>query len=198
MKRYWKMLAAGFLGAGLLGCTSVPAPYIPKQVGNVRSGSVHDGLEVYIQPQSEQAYIGAPILFDITIRNTGDHAYWIPKQPNVNFRFVYANGRRDNYLEDDISDHSRYYGETDAVLLRPGHQLTQSFPVKTYYFARAGITEFYAILQEGQNDNRALTPCWSGKVVSNSYGVLVEPSRDPKGLGGLIFGKAPSRGQPST
>lgn len=185
------VLAASLLGAG---CGTVPAPYIPKQVGQVQGGDLTQGLALMIAPQKDNTTIGEPIVFDIQLRNSSDMPLWVSKDPLINFHFTYANGHRDNYLDDAIED--RFYGNDDVVLLKPGEELERQFKVKTYYFEKSGITEFYAVLHVARNTNPAINPCWHGRLESNSYGVLVEPANH--GLGELLFGQARQRNAPSS
>lgn len=189
MKTLSYLLSA--LGAVIVtaGCSSIPNPYIPQQLGQVMYDNFDRALEVQITADRDQAIIGKPIHFDIRVRNVSDQALWVPKDPDVCFHFVYSNGIRDNYLEDPME--ARFYSKNDAVLLRPGQELTRNFEVKTYYFERTGITEFQAVVTLAKNTNASLSPSWDGRIESNGFGVLVKSAGRDLNIGGLFSKNLP-------
>jgi hypothetical protein len=162
-------------GILLAGCAEMPGPYVPARVGAIRDTITSGNLEVLIDTDDREALIGQPILFRVTIRNSGQQALWVPKDPDLLFTWIYPDGRRDNFLREFETE--RFYDQDDAVLLKPGFQINKYVQIKTYYFERAGITEFRALLHAGRNTNPALTPFWHGEVMSNGYGVLVLDSK---------------------
>lgn len=174
IRTLWSTTPA-LLAALFAGCGTIPELRPPTQVGQVRACDQVEGLQVEIKPLNNLAVIGVPIAFEIAVRNTGDHAFWLPKEPPLRFHIVYASGRRDNYLEDPSSPH--FYQEHESVRLNPGDSITTQFEVKTYYFDRAGITEFYAVVDPAKNTNPALSPFWDGRAKSNVYGIYVQPRR---------------------
>jgi len=153
----------------LVGCASMPEPYIPTQVGSMQDSLAKNGLEIEITPNCTSSPLGEPIAFDIRIRNASDKAFWIAKQPDLLFSWVYPDGRRDNFLR-ELAD-QRHYLRTEARLLDPAEEITLRTEIATYYFHRPGITEFRAVLHCAPNTNPNLQPFWCGKAVSNTYGV---------------------------
>lgn len=153
----------------------MPAPYLPKTVGPVESARITDALEIQIEPDRDEAYIGDPIRFEVTIRNVSDGAFWVPRDPDLLFTWTYADGGRDNYVDEFANE--RFYTFDQVVLLKPGESMVKHFDIKTYYFDTAGITEFRALVQTARNTNPAINPFWQGRAMSNAYGVVVKDAR---------------------
>ena len=53
--------------------------------------------------------------------------------------------------------------------------------VETSYFDRPGITEFRAEINVAKNTNPEVEPFWSGRLLSNSYGLHMVPFRNVSG-----------------
>jgi len=175
MKMLYKT-AAVLAGAFLLtGCASIEQAYIPDTIGPLQDHVTDGTLRISISTFEDTAYIGDPIVFTVSIRNIGEKAIWFPRNPDLLFIWTYPNGNQDNFLRDFQAE--RFYSKADAVLLRPGQQMTKSVVIKTYYFPRTGVTEFRAVLHAGRNTNPALKPFWHGEVESNAYGVMVRKGK---------------------
>jgi len=162
----------------MMGCASMPSEYRPNTVGSLEDADLNNEIEVSISTRENTAYIGRPIVFNVSIKNIGTHPLWIPRNPDLLFTWIYSNGRHDNFLRE--FEPERYYSKHDSVLLRPGQQMIKSVTIKTYYFLRPGITEFRAVLHASRNTNPKLAPFWHGKIESNAYGVLVEKGSKKK------------------
>jgi hypothetical protein len=160
----------------LAGCASVPNSYIPRTVGPLDTARITDALEVRIEPGANIAYIGDLIRFQVSIRNVGERAFWIPREPDMLFTWIYPDGVRDNFVCEFPAEH--FYSSDDAILLRPGEEIVTHADIKTYFFPTAGITEFQAFITAGRNTNPALNPFWKGRASSNAYGVVVKSGRD--------------------
>ena len=80
-----KKVVQGYLILGLgvalvsAGCSTVPDPYIPSQMGKCTNGQEIDGLTVTIDTEKDVARIGDILLFDIIIKNQGEHGFWLPR-----------------------------------------------------------------------------------------------------------------------
>lgn len=187
--RAWRTCAflagAAFL---LAGCAEVARPYVPARIGAIHDTVSSGAIEVSIDTDDRQALIGQPIMFRVTIRNTSQQALWVPRDPDLLFTWIYPDGRRDNFLREFADE--RFYHEGEAVLLKPGFQMTKFVQIKTYYFERSGITEFRALLHAGRNTNPALNPFWYGEAMSNGYGVLVLDSKKKGFLSGALSSAA--------
>lgn len=170
--RYLGLILAGALAGG---CTSLPVAYIPQTVGPLEESQITNFLEVRIEPDKEEAVIGDLIRFRVILRNTGTVAFYVPRKPDLLFTWTYADGVRDNYVCE--LPFERFYFAEEAVLLKPGEQITTHMDIKTYYFDTPGITEFRAYVCPGRNTNPELTPFWQGKASSNGYGVVVKEAK---------------------
>ncbi|MBU0676825.1 MAG: hypothetical protein KJ626_01805 [Verrucomicrobia bacterium] len=176
MKTVLKTLAVIWAVLVAMGCSSVPNPYIPETVGVVTPGKLESGLQVRITPIEDHTPLGTPVLFRVHIRNVGENALWVPKDPTLVFLWTYPNGRRDNFVLEDPAP--RHFREQEAVLLQPGHQVTLSQAIETYYFPRPGITEFSVVINVPRNTNPELDPFWHGELTSNSYGIrMMKPGQ---------------------
>lgn len=154
------------------GCATVPERYVPRTVGPVDTGETIDGLAVRIWTDGNAAVLGRPITFNVSIRNTGPRAFWIPREPSLIFVWVYPNGQRDNFLR-EFPD-SRHFSRADARLLSPGEEFTTQVTIKTHFFPKPGIVEFRALYCSEINTNPDLSPFWHGRATSNAYGVLLK------------------------
>lgn len=188
MKAGWSCAVGVLAGLLLAGCAEMAGPYVPARVGAIRDTVSSGAVAVVIDTDAHEALIGQPIVFRVTIRNTSEQALWVPRNPDLLFTWIYPDGRRDNFLREFEAE--RFYGEDEAVLLKPGFQMTKYVQIKTYYFDRAGITEFRALLHAGRNTNPALTPFWYGEAMSNGYGVLVVDSKKKGYLTGSFSSSA--------
>jgi hypothetical protein len=178
----WKAIQAGavaMLAAALSGCGTMPETYIPSTVGPLGESNPASEMRVSISSKNTLAFIGDLIIFQITLKNVSEDPIWVPREPDVLLTWTYPNGRRDNFVREFQDE--RYYSPDDAVQLLPGQQITKFIPVKTYFFERAGITEFRALVHASRNTNPKLAPFWEGKAISNAFGVLVENAKK-KGL----------------
>jgi hypothetical protein len=167
------------LAVVLAGCGTVPNAYIPATVGSLGEPDPASSMKVIISSKNTLTFIGDPIIFQVTLKNVSEEPVWVPREPDVLLTWIYPNGRHDNFLREFQEE--RYYSSDDAVQLLPGQQITKFIPVKTYFFERAGITEFRALVHASRNTNSRLEPFWEGKALSNAFGVLVESAKK-KGL----------------
>ena len=126
-----------------------------------------------VQIDADEDFVprGEAITFSVTLKNNSPDALWIPDNPNVLLVWTYPNGRRDNFLQD--APESAFYDQSSAIQLAPGQELTRQMSIKTHYFDFDGVTEFRAVLEVADNTNPELHPFWTGRVVSNGYGVMV-------------------------
>jgi hypothetical protein len=163
------------LAIGLLtGCSTVPDPYRPQALGARDDGWADRGLQIGILPTNDYAVKGRDILFNVTLTNVGAEDFLVPRDPDILFLWTYSNGRRDNFMVDTPS--TVFYQPNEVYLLRPGKHYTFQVPVKTSYFPDLGVTEFRAVAQLPRNTNPELPQVWSGKSLSNAYGVMVSRS----------------------
>lgn len=158
---------------GAISCSTVPDPYIPSQVGNVTDPHTLRGLRIEIQALNEVVTFKQPVPFKVTLQNVGNQSKWVPREPNIIFFWVYPTGIRDHFVR-EIPETFRFL-PGDVVELPPGHQLVYHTTVETFYFPRAGITEFWAVYQVPINTNPQLPTMWKGRLTSNRYGVLLSP-----------------------
>ena len=161
------------------GCSTVPDLYKPQAMGARNDGMVDGGLQIKIVPTKDYAVRGSDIIFNVTLKNVGQEDFMVPRSPDILLLWTYANGRRDNFMVDTPA--TTFYKPHDVYLLRTGKSYTFQVPVETSYFPDLGITEFRAVAQLPRNTNPQLEPVWSGKSLSNAYGVMV--SRSERKLG---------------
>ena len=159
------LLAVAFSAA----CSTVPDPYIPSETGPVRDSQPDQGLQLTIDPISDTFVFGKPVTFRVILENVGDQGYWVPRAPHILFYWVYPTGVRDHYVRERPAP--RFLPESDAVLLPPGHRLVYLEHIETFYFPRPGIMDFHAHYISARNLNPNLAPYWTGRLVSNTYGV---------------------------
>ena len=172
-----RLATAFILSISLLtaGCSTVPDEYIPATVGSVGEADALDGLKMTISTRQASVKIGEPILFQVRLQNVGLTPLFIPKNPNVIFTWVYADGSRDNFVKD--SEYEPLLGETDLTILQPNRFITKDIRVDTYYFDRQGVTEFWATLQAWRSKTPAKPEVWEGRITSNRFGVWVEDGK---------------------
>ncbi|MCX6995883.1 MAG: hypothetical protein NTV49_02065 [Kiritimatiellaeota bacterium] len=174
MKNMVKNLGALLTILLLAGCASMPATYHPREIGVLKTGQVYDGLSLELTGSTQAVPIGQPLVFRILLRNVSQRAFWIPMKPQQGFYWTYANGKHDFFVFD--RERSKYYAKQECLLLQPGDAWVLRGEVATYYFDKAGITEFMAELVVAQNTNPELRPFWSGRAISNPFGVCLAPS----------------------
>lgn len=169
---YRQTLLIAISGTLLAGCASLPETYVPSTVGPVQHQATQgQALECRIHSVHDAVVAGEPVEFVVLLRNRSDQAIWVPSRPDVVFLWTYSNGRRDNFMRDDPMP--QFFTSHNAVLLQPGEQLTRTVRVDTRNFLRNGVTEFRALVQAPTNLNPELNSFWTGRTVSNGYGVLV-------------------------
>lgn len=166
-----KRTVAVLLAITACGCGSMPAKYIPSQMGPCGRQEIVSGLSVSIAAKSDHVPIGEPIYFNVTISNASDMIFWVPLEPQIMFAWTYANGRRDNFIGEYPTE--RYFTSQDAVKMYPGEVRQSQTKIPTGYFPARGITEFKAIYSAPRNTNPDLMPFWNGEVRSNCYGVNI-------------------------
>ena len=169
----------------LTGCGTLNNTYRPAVVGPVDSCTrVRDLAVALVGTQeaktsryADRVRLGELVHFSVVLKNVGTNDLWVPKNPEILFSWIYPDGQRDNHLREIPKDH--FYQADDIVLLKPGQSLKQPFQLKTCFFRKPGIVEFRAIVQVSRNTNRDLPSVWSGRAVSNGYGILVERTHQP-------------------
>jgi len=162
----------------LSGCASLDEKYIPQQVGSCNEFQVEGGLQVHLHPQNDWVIKGQPITFIIELRNYSDKAIRVPKNPPLLLFWTYANGQRDNEIEDPYPIST--FNEKNTMLIPPGSKMTLQKRVDTYYFPKCGITEFQVVYYPPANNNPNILPLWEQESPSNSYGIrIVKPGRTP-------------------
>ena len=174
MKKWAVALVLGW-PLWLTGCGSMPAVYHPQAVGPVSQGQAHAGLLLKLTSDVCTVPVGQPVNFQLLVRNISTQSFWIPVKPQQGFFWTYSNGRHDFIVFD--REQKKYYTKNECLLLQPGKELVLTGSVDTYYFEKLGITEFIAELVVAQNTNPELQPFWSGRALSNAYGIRIEPSQ---------------------
>jgi len=164
----WLAAVAILLAAA--GCGTFPNEYKPNTVGSLNRPETVAWLQFSIQPLKDTIRSGDLLRFEWTVTNTGTTAVWFPKQPQVMILWIYPNGEHDNLIF-EVRE-AEYYEPDDIFQLKPGASYRQPFGIKTYYFELTGVTEFSATCYVPRNTNPDLPPMWTGKMTSNSYGVL--------------------------
>lgn len=160
-------------GLGFCGCAGFEGARRPTEVGITRQAVEHAGLQVEITPARERIARGESLFFRVRARNVSDQRLHLPRDPELIFTWIYPSGRRDCFVGDFPVE--RHYQSAELVVLEPGESLELSKSIETHYFPKKGITEFKAIFYVPQNSNRSLNPVWTGRSLSNSYGILLEP-----------------------
>jgi len=166
MNKLLTMMAV--MGMGMMtGCGTVQQAYKPGHMGDLSDQEVAEGIRVTLTPDKARVRIGEPVSFKVLIRNVGDKAVWIPADPDLLMTWVYPDGRRDNLVRG-----MQTVPHKNSVLLTPGEERIENSVVTTYYFSRTGIHEFRAILTADASGKQ--TAGWSGRAISNGFGVFFE------------------------
>jgi len=160
-------------------CGTVRETYHPQVVGPLPDAPASAGITLKLTATVNVVSLGQPVAFRIAVRNTSNHAIWIPKQPQQAFFWTYPNGRHDCYLIE--RETSRFFQKSDCLLLQPGHEVILPGLVETANFDRPGITEFLAEINVAQNTNPEMEPFWSGRLLSNGYGLQLLPFQNVAG-----------------
>jgi hypothetical protein len=156
------------LAGSLTGCGTVQTAYKPDHLGNLSDDETDQGIQITLSPDKYRARIGEPVTFKLIIRNVSDRPVWFPGDPDLLLTWVYPDGRRDNLIRGERSATAR-----TAILLKPGQEQIEHSVVTTYYFDRAGIHEFRAIVTADANTASGRID-WQGRAVSNGFGVFFE------------------------
>lgn len=153
----------------ILGCSTVPDPYIPSTTGPVTEPVPVQGLQLTIEPIRESFAFRQPVTFRVILENVGDQAFWVPRNPHILFFWIYPSGLRDHYIRERPGP--RYFRPSEVILLEPGFRLVYQEHIDTHYFPRRGIMEFRAHYIATPNLNEEIEPYWAGRLISNNYGV---------------------------
>ena len=156
------------------GCGSMPEVYHPRALGALTEGRTRDGLLLKLTSHTQSVSIGQPVVFQILVCNVSQNAFWLPLKPQKGFFWTYADGKHDFFVFD--REQKKFYSKQECVLLQPGQDMVLRGEVETYYFEKWGITEFMAELIVAQNTNPDLAPFWSGRALTNPFGVCIVPS----------------------
>lgn len=169
------LLALVALLPAVSSCTSTTTGwYVPRQLGNIDKPRSNPRALLTIESSKMRYEPGDPIEFTVTLKNTSDSPYWVPKNLVPVFVWSYSDGSRDGQLP--RSSAPRRYHREQTALLRPGDEISSTRVIKTNHFLREGITEFRAILDPRENTNGDFSPFMSDKLHSNGYGVVVAAS----------------------
>jgi len=171
----WVVSVLAVLSMAAAGCGTVKETYHPGTIGPVSEAQGCEGLTLKLTTAHDSVALGKPIAFNVAVCNTSDHAIWIPKQPQQAFFWTYPNGRHDCYIID--REQARFFQKNESQLLNPGSEIVLPSVVETSYFNHPGITEFLAEIDVAKNTNPELTPFWSGRLLSNSYGLQLLPAK---------------------
>lgn len=165
------MAAAAGLAVMACGC-ALPAVYRPEVTGRVGEPVVAQGLVMEIEPEGDlRVPLGEPVVFRVRITNHGTSALYLPRDPDVVFAWVYADGSRDCFLRNATG--SRRYLPHEVVRIAPGESIDCVQVVPTKHFPVYGVTEFRAFLRIPENTNPALEPFSRGRTASNAFGIVV-------------------------
>ena len=178
MKWIVRLLSAVALAA-MSGCGTVQEVYHPQVIGPLPSAQACNGLSLQLMAPANLVQLGNPAAFSVAVRNTSDHGIWVPKKPQQGFFWTYPNGRHDCYMID--REETRFFHKAECLLIKPGGELLLAGLVDTSYFSRAGITEFLAEINVARNTNPELTPFWSGRLLSNAYGLQLVTFKNVSG-----------------
>ena len=173
MKFNLHLLAVLSLAAA--GCGTVKQAYHPQVIGPLAEAQGCDGITLTLTAPANVVQLDKPAVFSVKVRNTSDHAIWLPKNPQQGFFWTYPNGRHDCYMID--REEVRYFKKSECLLLKPDGEIVLSGLVETTY-DRPGITEFLAEIDVARNTNPELTPFWSGRLLSNAYGLQMVPFKN--------------------
>jgi hypothetical protein len=177
MNRTVRLLSVLCLAAA--GCGTVSEIYRPQVVGPLPPTEACNGVFLQLRAPADLVQIGHPAAFNVTVRNTGERSIWMPKKPQQGFFWTYPNGRHDCYMIE--REDTRFFKTTECRLLKPGEELQLPGLVETAYFSRPGITEFLAEIHVAKNTNPEMAPFWSGRLLSNAYGLQLVPFKNVSG-----------------
>ena len=166
------ILAASLMGSG---CASMPERYKPATQGRLDNAEEDPALVVMLKADTPAISIGEPLHLDVAIRNVSNERVWLPCEPTVLVSWIYPNGIHDNFLKEIRNED--HFDRGELVCLEPGQQIAQRVEIRTYYFDRPGITEFRARLYGTRNTNPKTDATWTGRLQSNSFGVMVERAK---------------------
>ena len=176
----WAVYMLATLSMAVAGCGTVKEVYHPCTIGTVSDSQDCDGIVLKLTAPAKIVQIGKPAVFSVAVRNAGNRAIWIPKKPQQGFFWTYPNGRHDCYMID--REQTRFFTKNECLLLKPGDEILLSGLVETSYFNRPGITEFLAEIDVAKNTNPEMQPFWSGRVLSNAYGLQLVPFKNVSGV----------------
>ena len=175
----WNLRFLSLACLAAAGCGTVPEIYHPQVIGPLPPAQASNGIHLQLTAPANLVQIGNPAAFSVAVRNTGDHAIWVPKKPQQGFFWTYPNGRHDCYMIE--REATRFFAKAECLLLKPGEELRLPGLVETSYFNRPGVTEFLAEINVAQNTNPELSPFWSGRLLSNAYGLQLVPFKHVSG-----------------
>ncbi|MBP7829516.1 MAG: hypothetical protein KA248_06325 [Kiritimatiellae bacterium] len=168
----------------------MPERYKPATQGRLDNAENDPAIRVALKTDTPVIAIGEPLYLDLAIRNVGRERVWLPREPTVLVSWIYPNGVHDNFLK-EIRD-EEHFERGELVCLEPGQQIAQRVEIRTYYFDRPGITEFRARLYGIRNTNPKTEATWTGRLESNSFGVMVERAKKKMSEYRVVTGADPS------
>ena len=168
----WTVHLLAVLSMAAAGCGTVKQAYHPQVIGPVAEAQSSGGITLILTAPANVVQLDKPAVFSVKVRNTSDHAIWVPKNPQQGFFWTYPNGRHDCYMID--REESHFFKKSECLLLKPDSEIVLSGLVETTY-DRPGITEFLAEIDVAKNTNPEMRPFWSGRLLSNAYGLQMVP-----------------------
>ncbi|HOW96987.1 MAG TPA: hypothetical protein P5567_11780 [Kiritimatiellia bacterium] len=167
----------------------MPERYKPATQGRLDNAEQDPALEIALKADTPVISIGEPLYLDVAIRNVSEERVWLPRQPTVLVSWIYPNGVHDNFLKEIREE--EHLERSELVCLEPGQQIAQRVEIRTYYFDRPGITEFRARLYGARNTNPKTAETWTGRLQSNSFGVMVERAKKKMSDYRIVTGACP-------
>jgi hypothetical protein len=155
----------------LSACGTMEQPYKPCHMGTLQDSSIVDGLEITLVPDKTTAKIGDLLTFYVIIKNVGSSAVLLPAEPDVLLTWIYPDGKRDNFIQDDSMGAS---ASGQNVRLDAGKTLVLKSALTTYYFNNRGITEFRARVSVNRNTLAGGADSRRDEISSNGFGVLFD------------------------
>lgn len=155
-----------------MGCATFPE----NTAGNHNDCIMHKGLSLEIECVSEETVVqGQPIVFDLTLKNTGSGPINLPREPFIGMKWKYRSGLYDGFLPPEETSYVE--DKSELVTLAPGESYRVRKEIKTRHFSNIrggiGISEFRAAYNSANNVRSNSVPLWEGVLVSNTYGVNV-------------------------